>query len=144
MLGPIDYVVVGFKGNNFDGSVVSELSNAVRQGIIRVIDLVFIMKDENDNVLAGEYEDQPAEIKDVFDDIEYKGEMPLFTESDIAKVAQNMPNDTAAGVLVIEHLWAKGLKKALIDAGGTLIADGRIHPDAVAAAVEDLDKESEA
>src|SRR5688572_10780969 len=107
MLGPIDYVVVGFKGNNFDGSIIRELAEAVKQGIIRVIDLVFILKDAENNVLAGEFEDQPQEIKTVFNEIAYKGDIPLFTEGDIEKVARSMPSDTAAGVLIIEHLWAK-------------------------------------
>lgn len=61
-------------------------------------------------------------------------EHPLHNElvdtSDIAEVADLLEPNTAAGLLVIEHLWAKPLKKAIADAGGFLIVDGRIHPDA--------------
>lgn len=44
MLGPIDYIVVGFVGNNFDGSVLEELAKAADSGAIRVVDLMFIIK----------------------------------------------------------------------------------------------------
>ena len=138
MLGPIDYIVIGFKGNSFDGSIMRELSSAVDKGIIRVVDLVFIMKNEDGTVVEGEYEEQTDELKDTFGNFDFEGDMPLLTEGDIAKIGEQMGNNTAAGVLVIEHLWAKSLKKALIHAGGYLIADGRIHPEIVAAALDEL------
>jgi len=47
-------------------------------------------------------------------------------------MADLLESNTSAGMLVIEQLWAKPLKKALIDAKGVLIAEGRIHPDAAA------------
>jgi hypothetical protein len=50
MLGPIDFIAVGFKGNNFDGSVLEELAKAVDSGAIRVVDLLFIIKDADGNV----------------------------------------------------------------------------------------------
>ncbi len=137
MLGPIDYVVVGFTENKFDGSILSELSKAIDSGVIRLVDLVFVMKDANGKVLGAEIEGQPKEIQDA---LNFKGDLPLLTEKDVEKIGADLDNNTSAGVLVIEHLWAKGLKKALIDAGGVLIADGRIHSDVVTAAVEDLEK----
>ena len=44
MLGPIDYIAVSFKGNNFDGSVLKALAQATKSGVIRVVDLVFVIK----------------------------------------------------------------------------------------------------
>jgi hypothetical protein len=140
MLGPVDYVVLGFEGNNFDGSILKELTKAVNQGIVRVIDLLFIMKDSDGTVTEAELEDQSDELKATFGDFKREEDMPLLSDSDVEKLGDEMDNDTAAGVLVVEHLWAKGLKKALIDAGGFLIADGRIHSDAVEAAMIDLKK----
>lgn len=141
MLGPIDYVVIGFRGNAFDGSVLRELSKAVDQGIIRVIDLLFIVKDEDGTIIEGEFEDQSKDVQDMLAAIGYKEQdgMPLLTDSDISKIGEQMDNDTAAGVLVIEHIWAKGLKQALIDAGGFLVADGRIHPEAIEEAIQELE-----
>jgi hypothetical protein len=141
MLGPVDYIVVGFNGNRFDGSALKEITSAVDKGIIRVIDLLFVIKDKDGNVVDGEYEDQSKEVQDMLTDIRYIANdgMPLMTEADIANIGEQMPNETGAGVLVLEHLWAKGLKKALMDAGGFLVADGRIHPEAIETAMKELE-----
>jgi hypothetical protein len=139
MIGPVDYVVLGFKGNNFDGSIMEELTSAVKKNIIRVLDLVFIMKDKDGTIAETEYIDQSEDLKATFGDFQLEDDTPLLTDSDIEKIGSEMENDTAAGILVVEHLWAKGLKKAIGDAGGFLIDDGRIHPEAVEAAIKELE-----
>ena len=143
MLGPIDYLVVGFEGNNFNGSILEELSKAVDSGAIRVVDLLFIIKDADGSIAMAEIEDQHEELKQVVDLFNIPDDMQLLSEGDVEKLGEAMENNTSAGVLVIEHLWARGLKQALIDAGGVLIDEGRIHPDAVAAAVEELSEVKE-
>jgi hypothetical protein len=137
MLGPIDYVVVGFPKNKFDGSIMNELQKAIDSGAIRLVDLMFVTKDADGNVAGGEIESQS---NDFHETLNFKGGLPLITEEDVEKIGADLDNDTSAGVLVIEHTWAVGLKKALQDSGGVLIADGRIHPDKIAAAVEELDQ----
>ena len=138
MLGPIDYIVVGFKGNNFDGSILSALSKAVESGAIRVVDLIFVIKYEDGAFAIAEIEDQDDALKEATKSFELDKGLQLLSESDIEKVAQNMESDTAAGVLVVEQLWAKELKEALLKAEAVLIDEGRIHPDIVKAAAEDL------
>lgn len=138
-MGPIDYIIVGFKGNNFDGSILDELTQASTKGIIRVLDLVFIIKDEEGNVIEGEYEDQSDDLKATFGDFTYQEDSPLLSEADVAKIGEQMANNTAAAALVIEHLWAAGLKAAIAEAGGFLIADGRIHPEKVEEALKELE-----
>lgn len=54
------------------------------------------------------------------------------------KIGDMMDNDTSAGVLAIEQLWAKGLKQALLDKRAILIDEGRLHPDNVEAVMEEL------
>jgi hypothetical protein len=142
MLGPIDYVVIGFVGNNFDGSIFSELAKATDSGAIRVVDLVFIIKDADGAFAIAELSDQHEELKQVVSSVGFADDLPLLTEADLEKISEGMENDTSAGVLVIEHLWAKGLKSALIDAGGVLLDEGRIHPDNVVAALEEIEQES--
>src|SRR6478609_6073044 len=109
MLGPIDYVVVGFKGNNFDGTILEELRKAVDSGAIRLVDLVFIIKDTDGDVAMAEIADQHDELKDVAKMLGHQDDLPLLTEDDVNKLGAKMDKDTSAGVLVIEHLWAKGL-----------------------------------
>jgi hypothetical protein len=138
MLGPIDYIVVGFKGNNFDGSVLKELSKAVDSGVVRVVDLVFVIKDADGSVTMAEVQDQHKELKEVAKMLGHMDDLPLFTEDDVKKIGAKMDNDTSAGILVIEQLWAKGLKKALLDKEAELLDEGRLHPDKVGAAMEDI------
>jgi hypothetical protein len=131
MLGPIDYIAVGFKGNNFDGSVLKEIQKAVDENIIRVVDFLFIIKHKDGSVEMAEVADQADDLKEVAD-------MPLLTEDDVEKLGAKMDKDTSAGILVIEQVWAKGLKKALMDKNAVLLAEGRLHPDRVEAAVEEM------
>lgn len=138
MLGPIDYIAVGFEGNNFDGSILKALVDATESGAIRVVDLVLIIKDTDGTVAIAEIEDQEDDLKDVSKLIGHTGDFPLLTESDIELLGEKMENDTSAGVLVIEHLWAKNLKSALMNAGGILLDEGRIHPEAIDLAIEEI------
>lgn len=139
MLGPIDYIVVSFKGNNFDGSVLEELAKAVESGVIRVVDILLLIKDKDGEVTMAEIEDQSDDLKEVANIIGHTGSLPLLTEADAEKLGSKMDNDTSAGVLVIEQVWAKGLKKALLDKGAELVAEGRIHPDKAALAMKDIE-----
>jgi hypothetical protein len=138
MLGPIDYIAVGFVGNNFNGGILTELQKAVDSGIIRVIDIVFVIKDEAGNVQIAEIEDQHEDLKAVTEALGFKPDTPLLTEDNVETLSESMANNTSAGILIFEHIWAKGLKKALVEADGFLLAEGRIHPDKALAALEDL------
>ena len=129
MKGPIDYIVVGFDGPKFDGSIMQALGDAIDNGTIGLLALSVLAKDEDGNL--GE-----IDIADVGDAylvaVSEKQTLQndLISEEDITEVGDLLPNNTAAGLLIIEHLWAKPLKQAIINANGTLIAEGRIHPDA--------------
>jgi hypothetical protein len=136
MLGPIDYLVVGFKGNNFDGSILEELSKAAASGAIRVVDLLFIIKYADGTVDIAEIEDQDEELRESIKQIGYDGDLELISMDDAEKIAEDMDNDTSAGLLIIEQLWAKGLKKALLEKDAILIDEGRIHPDKIAMALD--------
>ena len=129
MLGPIDFIIVGFEGNKFDGSVLKALTDEIDKGIIRLIDLAVISKDSEGDVATVNLSDYGDKFVVKFYESYASGEK-VIADDDIQETADLLENDTAAGLLVIEHLWAKPLKKALLDAGGVLISEGRIHPDA--------------
>lgn len=137
MRGPIDFIIVEFKKAKFQGEILKALEKATGDGTIAVLDLALIAKDKEGNVAAVELDQIDDEVITEF--AKAKGlKSGMVGDDDIAEVADLLENDTAAGLLVIEHLWAKDLKKAIINAGGTLMAEGRIHPDAAA----ELDKEN--
>jgi hypothetical protein len=138
MRGPIDYIIVGFEGNKFDGSILKTIGDAVDKGVIDLIALALISKDEKGNVTM-------LDIADLGDSYavnfatKYQKSSESVTQDDINEMSDLLENNTSAGLLIIEQLWAKPLKKALLDAHGVLVAEGRIHPEAA----EELEEEKE-
>jgi hypothetical protein len=131
MVGPIDYIVVGFEGNKFDGRILKALSEALDSGVIGLISLSAIIKDTEGNLTTLDIADMGDDYIVEFAEKYNSGSAPV-DQDDIDEVGDLLENNTAAGLLVIEQLWAKPLKKAILDANGFLIAEGRIHPEAAA------------
>ena len=129
MRGPIDYIIVGFEGNKFDGSILKALGDAIEKGTIGLIDLALVSRDENDTVSVINVSDLGDEYAVEFVQ-QYKSNESSVSEDDIQEVADLIEKNCSAGLLVVEHLWAKPFKEAIINANGVLLAEGRIHPDA--------------
>jgi hypothetical protein len=138
MRGPIDYIIVGFEGNKFDGSILKAIGDAIDKGIISLIALALISKDEDGNT-------SKVKVADTGDSyalnlaVKHQKNPGSITQEDIDEMSDLLENNTSAGLLVIEQLWAIPLKKAIMDADGVLIAEGRIHPEAA----EELSEEKE-
>jgi hypothetical protein len=130
MRGPIDYIVVGFEGNKFDGSVMQALADAIEQGVIGLVALAVVSKDADGAVTKLDIAEAGDDSMVAFVE-KYQPSDEAIASDDIDEVADLVENNCTAGLLVIEQLWAKPLKKALLDAKGVLVAEGRIHPDAV-------------
>ncbi len=132
MRGPIDYIIVGFEGQKFNGSILQTLSDALDQGVIGLIALTVITKDDQGITTTMDIEDLgDGPTIEFIQKYPQSDDQPI-DEDDVAEMADLLENNTAAGLLVIEQLWAKPLKQALIDANGVLVAEGRIHPEAAA------------
>jgi hypothetical protein len=131
MRGPIDYILIGFDNAKFDGSVLNALAEAIDKGVIALIALSVINKDADGTVSVFDVEDIGDDFVIQFAQ-KYNVTSDLVSEDDKKEVSDLLVENEAAGLLVVEQLWAKPLKKALIEANGYLIAEGRIHPDAVA------------
>lgn len=129
-LGPLEYVVIGFKGNHFTGQILPELNAAREKGIIRVIDLLFIHKDEGDGVTALEVSDLSPEEAAAFGPI--AGDLlEVLEPDDVEAIAHQIPSNSSAALLLIEQTWAIGLKEAIINAGGIPLASGLVAPAVV-------------
>lgn len=138
MHGPIDYIVVKFKDAKFDGTVLSELEKNVAKDIINVLDIAVIEKDKSGQVNSIELTNINDKTLDKI--IKSKGyQAGLINEEDIDEIGKLIENGSFIAMLVIEQVWAKGLKKAILNKNGELIAEGRIHPEAA----EELDKKGE-
>ncbi len=129
-LGPLEYIMVAFEGNRFSGQILSELRAAQEKGIIRVIDLLVIKKDEQGKVTAQELTDLDEEEARPFGFLAGKL-LNIFEPDDVEVTASQMPNNSAAGLLLLEDTWAKPLKEAILNAGAVGRTGGMVAPEVV-------------
>jgi Family of unknown function (DUF6325) len=129
MRGPIDYIVVGFVGNKFDGSILKALGEAANSGTIKVLALSLIAKDDEGNLAMLSAADTGDSLIAEFTQ-QHQLDNSLVTQEDVDEVGELLEANTSAGLLVVEQLWAKPLKQAILNANGFLISEGRIHPEA--------------
>ena len=137
-LGPLEYTVVGFSGNNFTGRIADELGRVVENGTIRVVDLVFVTRDATGEAAVVEIDASSDESFKSFAPL-LDGLMGLLTPEEIAAIAETLPADTSALIILFEHRWAERLKDAMADAGGFLISREYIVPEALAALNDELE-----
>ena len=135
--GPIDFIALEFPGNRFKGEILPDLFELVDKGIIRIIDLVIIMKDQDGQVTVRELRElDPAHIEIVSP---LNAEVnQMITESDINMIAEKLADNSTAGILLIENLWAKKTQQAMVDANGRLVMFERIPHDVVEEALADI------
>ena len=134
-LGPIDYLVVEFPAekSNFTGEMIEELLRLVEDGIIRVVDMLILIKNADGTVDAMELED----VEDLGELRELEAELAeLLAEEDVEMLAAAMDPGSVAGVLIWENLWAAPFASAARRSGGQLIANGRIPIQAIIASIE--------
>ncbi len=133
MLGPIEFVAIEFPGNQFKGEIIPALRDIINKGLVRIIDLVFIQKDANGSVQVKELKDLDQSLVGNFDPM-LSDIMGLVSEADIQKIASELDNNSSTGILIIEHLWAKQFKEAVVRANGKVVEDLHIPREAVDAA----------
>lgn len=137
-LGPVDYLVVEFPAGaqSFTGEMATELLALVDSGVIRVLDVLILSKDE-DGVIEALEIDEIGEIgeSDVVRRLETEV-AEILAADDVADLAAAMEPGTVAGVLVWENRWAAPFASAARRAGGQLVANGRIPIQALLASFE--------
>ena len=122
-IGPLEYIVVGFPGNQFNGEIAPELAKLIESGTVRILDLVFVGKDDDGEILSFEF-DQLDELE-AFASIE--GEIGgVLSDEDIAYVGAQLEPGSSAALLVWEDLWAAPFASAVLRSGGVVLEGGRI------------------
>jgi hypothetical protein len=140
-MGPVEYVVIGFPGNRFNGDIAPAIQELVEAGIVNILDLVFIKKDADGVVTAVEIDQLSDSEATVFDSVD--GEVGyLLNDSDLAQLAEGLPNNTSAGLLVWENAWAERFASAVLDSGGEVLARERIPYEVVQEAMAYLEGEA--
>lgn len=127
-LGPLEYIVIGFENGRFDGSVAREIERVVDKGIIRLVDVVFIERDEQRGTLVLELDNKDDPRFAPFAPL-LKDRRALFTPEDVEMLAESMPPNTAGLAMLFEHRWAEDIKDALAAAGGFLVGRVVVSPE---------------
>ena len=158
--GPVQMLVVGFEHGKFEGEILAELKRLRDEDIIRLVDLLFVNKDDDGVITAVELSDLSQEESMEFGALAgalvglgaggeagaeagaAAGAVAMedgqaFSDQDVWFVADAIPPGSSAGIALIEHRWAIPLREAIGRAGGQPLADEWVHPaDLVAAGAE--------
>ena len=135
--GPVDYLVVEFPADkaNFSGEMAAELSALVGRGLVRVLDLLILKKNDDGSVEGFEShdfgDDELGELRALEDELAL-----LLAEEDVESIGAALEPGSVAAVLVYENVWAAPFGAAVRRSGGQLVASGRIPIQALAAALE--------
>ena len=147
-IGPVQLVAIGFGPDaTFEGRILTELAELEKEGTVRVLDLLFVAKEEDGGLVALEHqgEDLGAIIGALLgfefeDEVESAGDAPDtvgghafgLSREDIEGIAASLPAGHSAGLLLVEHVWARRFKNAVRDAGGVPLGEGFLTPEVVA------------
>ncbi len=151
-IGPVQLFVLGFDHPEFHGKIIDELDRLKESGTIRVIDALAVHKDAVGDIevahLSNLTMEEAIEIGSVVGALVGLGiegeegmeigavlgaeagaeDLGVFSDDDAWDVIEEIPNDSAAALILIEHHWAVGLRDAVASAGGVRISDGFIDP----------------
>jgi uncharacterized membrane protein len=167
-IGPVQLISIGFEpGANFEGRIVEELAELEKERTIRILDLLFIARDtDSDEVVVVDHHgtESMGAIVGALMGFEFEGEAAQpttgtgeehafgFSQADIEQMGAGLQPGGSAGLLLIEHVWARKLRRAVRDAGGRLLGEGFLTPEtiaavepelaAISAAIEEMEKEA--
>lgn len=129
-VGPVEIIVVAFPDNQFTGDVAPALEALVQAGTIRVIDLVFVTKSADGDVVGIELSDLDEATSSAFRP-HVEEPSGMLSDEDIADLGDDLPPNSSAAILLFEHLWATEFRDAVVNSGGELVASIRIPKEVV-------------
>lgn len=152
-IGPVQLVAIGFGPDaEFKGEIMEELARLEQSGTIRILDLLFVLKEEDGDLVALDYqgEDLGAIVGALLGfDFEESGEKAAeaaveshafgLSREQIERMAASLEPGHSAGFLLVEHAWAKRFKTAVRDAGGVPLGEGFLTPEAIGFVAAELE-----
>ncbi len=153
-IGPVQLIVLGFNHPDFHGEVIAELERLRESDMVRVIDSLVVYKDADGELevehLSNLTEEEAIELGSKIgaliglgiegeegmeagaiagaEEVAAQGGVNVFTEEEGWDVLEDIPNDSAAALILLEHHWAVPLRDAVYRAGGFPISSGFISP----------------
>jgi len=152
-IGPVQLLVLGFEHPDFHGQIIEELDKLRESDTVRVIDALAVYKDAEGELevlhlsnltreeaiefgskvaalvgLGIEGEEGMLEGAEIGAELAAEEGIHVFSEEEAWDVLEDIPNDSAAALVLLEHHWAVPLRDAIAEAGGFRLADGFISP----------------
>lgn len=151
-IGPVQLIVLGFPEPNFHGQIIAELEHLRASGIVNVVDALAVHKDADGEVevmhLSNLSDEEAVELGTKIGaliGLGIEGEegmeagalagaaaaadgIQIYSDEDAWDVLEEIPNGSAAALVLLEHRWAIPLRDAVVSAGGFRISDGFISP----------------
>jgi uncharacterized membrane protein len=155
-IGPVQLLAIGFGPEaDFEGRIMDELAKLENQKTIRILDLLFVHKDDQTgDLLALDYQGENlGAIVGALLGFEFEGDEQLtgsteeerveshafgLSQREIEGMAASLEPGTSAGFLLVEHVWARDLKRAIRQTGGVPIGEGFLTPEAIAEVAAEL------
>jgi hypothetical protein len=145
-IGPVQLVSLGFEpGANFEGRIADELARLASDRTIRILDLLFIGRDPDSDefVVLEHQEESMGSIVGALLGVRLEGQEEQehsfgFTPGEIEEMAAGLEPGGSAGLLLVEHVWARDLKRAVRDAGGRMLGESFLTPETVASVEPEL------
>jgi hypothetical protein len=139
-IGPVQLVSLGFEpGGNFEGRIADELAKLASDRTIRVLDLLFVARDtDSDEIVVLEHQEESmGAIVGALLGVRLEGDEEQehsfgFTQAEIEQMGAGLEPGGSAGLLLVEHVWARDLKRAVRDAGGQMLGESFLTPETVA------------
>jgi Family of unknown function (DUF6325) len=134
--GPVQVLVIGFEGGRFSGEILGELRRLREFDVVRLVDLLFVARDETGEMTAIEHSDLAEDEAKAFGALarallgvgaEEEGR-PEINPDDVWYLADAIPPGASAGIALLEHRWAIPLRDAIERDGGEVLVDTWIHP----------------
>ncbi len=130
-IGPLEYVVIGIRGDRFAEEVLPALAAIQDQGSIAVVDLLFVERASDGTITTREISELAPDTPSAYDSLG-DGLSGLLTAEDIAQLAEQVPLDMSAVIVVFEHVWTGALRDAIRRAQGVMLGGGMATPDTLA------------
>lgn len=133
-IGPVDVYIVGFPGNKFSGEIVPAIMDLVQAGTIRVLDVLFVMKDADGVVASLAIEDLDPDLGPAFLELEVS-DRGVLNEEDAEEISEDLAPNSSALLIAYENTWMAPLVSAMMNADAVVIDQIRIPADVVMAAL---------
>ncbi|MCC6674604.1 MAG: hypothetical protein IT339_05370 [Thermomicrobiales bacterium] len=136
--GPVEMLVVKFPGNQFTGELIPALTDLVDTGLVRIIDLLFVLKDSDGAVMVYEQNSWGDEVDALLEPLANPDD-ELLSQDDAESIGLLLEPNSSAAMLLFENSWAARFAQALRNANGEVIMNSRIPRDVIEALVEGED-----